>query len=69
MQKDYTVFKIPNQPQVNRQAGNFAAAENEVFDMMGQLGYGTPKNDFPLYDELNNIAEELEKCRLRNSLI
>ena len=53
MQKDYSVFNIP-------------AADNEepaeVFD--------TPATETvevsDVYTELNQIAEELEECRLRN---
>lgn len=51
MQEDYTVFKIPTIKEP--EAYNFEPVQK-------------PAN-FAFYDELNNIAEELEKCRLRNS--
>ena len=68
MQEDYTVFKIPNQP---KKASTFEVVGKEKLKVdgvtMGQISYETVNNAFPLWDELNNIAEELEKCRLRNS--
>lgn len=51
MQEDYTVFKIPSF--AKREAYDFSVNEKAV--------------NFAFYDELNQIAEELEKCRLRNS--
>lgn len=54
MPKDYTVFNIPasafNEPE-SFDAPKKAEASLEVTDV---------------YTELNNIAEELEECRLRN---
>ena len=50
MQEDYTVFKIPS----------FARCEAYDFDVNKKAA------NFAFYDELNQIAEELEKCRLRN---
>lgn len=51
MQEDYTVFKIPT----------FARPEAYNFEPVQK------SENFAFYDELNQIAEELEKCRLRNS--
>lgn len=51
MQKDYTVFKIPN----------LESRENRIEEIMAQPVV------FAFYDELNQISEEIEKCRLRNS--
>ena len=53
MQKDFTVFKIPNFKRQN--AYDFDTVKVEK------------STKFTLYDELNQIAEELEKCRLENS--
>ena len=36
-------------------------AKNEAYN------FDADENNFKYYDELNAIAEELEKCRLRNS--
>ena len=58
MQEDYTVFKIPTF--ARREAYDFGAAETVSASVQ------KPAN-FDFYDELNQIAEELEKCRLRNS--
>lgn len=53
MQEDYTVFKLPA----------FARAEAKVSDA------NTPSSEtLKIYQELNQIAEELESCRLKNSL-
>ncbi len=53
MQEDYTVFKVPT----------FARAEAKVSDA------NTPSSEaLKVYQELNQIAEELESCRLRSSL-
>ncbi len=35
-------------------------AKHEVYD------FDTSKETFEIYEELNAIAEEIEKCRLRN---
>lgn len=35
-------------------------ARNEAYD------FGATDDSFELYQELNQIAEEIEKCRLRN---
>lgn len=51
MQEDYSVFRIPT----------FARNEAYDFDVVEKTA------NFAFYDELNAIAEELEKCRLRNS--
>lgn len=71
MQADYTVFRIPNQPQAHEPVGNFKVSETETLKVSGlttgQLSHRPAEGEFPLYEELNNIAEELEKCRLRNS--
>ncbi|MBR2658697.1 hypothetical protein IKG28_00340 [Candidatus Saccharibacteria bacterium] len=58
MQNDYTVFNIP--------ARAFAEAEN--FDTVKSEEETKPETKFsePIYKELNEIAEELEECRLRN---
>ena len=50
MQKDYSIFPIPN----------FAKQDEVDFD--------DENSDFQeIYLELNAIAEEIERCRLRNS--
>ena len=56
MQEDSSTFKIPG-----------AALERaEVFAVTSR---NTPNSsDLDIYNELNAIAEELEKCRLENSL-
>ena len=51
MQKDSSIFPIPSF--VKREADNF---EVPVTD-----------DSLEVYQELNAIAEEIEKCRLRNS--
>ena len=57
MQEDYTVFKIP------------AFARHEAYDFEVNTPTASVQEpaNFDFYDELNQIAEELEKCRLRNS--
>ena len=53
MQEDYTVFKVPT----------FACREAKISDAK------TPSSEaLRIYQELNQIAEELESCRLKNSL-
>lgn len=49
MQKDYSVFPIPNF--AKREAKSVVAINNESLE---------------IFNELNAIAEEIEKCRLRN---
>ncbi len=67
MQKDCTVFKIPNQP--TQTASDFGDTRIETVKIgkiaMGDLAMKTTTSKFPYFDELNNIAEELEKCRLK----
>jgi hypothetical protein len=70
MQKDYTVFRIPNQPEVK--ASHFdATPKPEPLKIagvtLGQVSYQSVEQKCPFYDELNRIAEDLEQCRLRNS--
>ena len=56
MQEDSSTFKIPGA----------ALEQAEVFAVTSQ---NTPNSsDLDIYNELNAIAEELEKCRLENSL-
>lgn len=50
MQNDYSSFQIPSF--VRNESYNFESAEKQA--------------EFPLYAELNQIAEEIDKCRLRN---
>ncbi len=52
MQPDYTIYQIPSFKR--SEAYNFERTEN-------------PTQFSKIYQELNEIAEELEKCRLRNS--
>jgi hypothetical protein len=67
MQKDCTVFKIPNQPKAS--ASDFDVKETSTIRVggavMGEMKFAPVMSDFKYYEELNNIAEELEKCRLR----
>lgn len=70
MQKDYTIFRIPNQPQTP--ANDFVAPSRPepiriAGVTYGQISYQPIEQKCPFYDELNSIAEDLEKCRLRNS--
>lgn len=56
MQEDSSTFKIPRA----------TLAQAEVFVATSR---NTPNSsDLDIYNELNAIAEELEKCRLENSL-
>lgn len=51
MPKDYSVFQIP------------FFNKNEESYVVNTVS----SSDFDIYKELNAIAEEIEKCRLRNS--
>lgn len=51
MQPDYTTYQIPS----------FKRSEAYNFERTN------PTQFSKIYQELNEIAEELEKCRLRNS--
>ena len=52
MQENYSVFKVPS----------FAKPEAYNFE-----AFETPEDTNEIYRELNQIAEELEECRLKNS--
>ena len=56
MQEDSSTFKIPG-------------AALETAEVFAATSRNTPNSsDLDIYNELNAIAEELEKCRLENSL-
>lgn len=63
MQEDYTVFNIPRAAQAEP-----AVFDKPAYDTDDYLTHERRKDDktSSIYDELNKIAEELEKCRLRN---
>ena len=67
MQNDCTIFRIPNLPITS--ANNFGIQKTEtvkVDEMVtGEVNIKPVESNFKYYEELNNIAEELEKCRLR----
>lgn len=67
MQNDYTIFRIPNLPITS--ANNFDIQKTETVKVdevvTGEVNIKPVENNFKYYEELNNIAEELEKCRLR----
>lgn len=69
MPKDCTTFRIPNQQP--KEVNDFDVSGKETLKIdgitTGNLVYKSTGEGFSLYEELNNIAEELEKCRLRNS--
>jgi hypothetical protein len=67
MQKDCTIFKIPNLPETP--VNNFdvsGTATVKVKDAtVGEMSFKPANSGFKYYEELNSIAEELEKCRLK----
>lgn len=67
MQNDCTVFRIPNLPIMS--ANNFDIQKTETVKVdevvTGEVNIKPVESNFKYYEELNNIAEELEKCRLR----
>ena len=67
MQNDCTVFRIPGLPIMS--ANNFDLKKTETVKIggitTGEINVKPIENNFKYYEELNSIAEELEKCRLR----
>ena len=67
MQKDCTIFKIPNLPETP--ASNFEVKGTETIKVnettVGEMSFKPTNGGFKYYEELNSIAEELEKCRLK----
>lgn len=75
MQPDYTIFQIPREAKSKSPADDFGAKNTETlqFDALTakepskkadeQPSKQTTSGTFPLYEELNFIAEELEKWR------
>lgn len=73
MEKDYTVFNIPHADQLEPEPAEIFVEDEPVIrpepeprDIFEDIYEPEAEDVSDYYNELNQIAEELEECRLRN---